>query len=56
MTQDLTTSLPGAADLQPALLDEAVADLNRIYVRKGLETAREVGVYVLDRFFGGDPA
>ncbi len=36
------------------LVDRAVRDLNTIYVRKGLETARLIGEYVLANFFGGD--
>lgn len=48
--------LPGEGQVEPLLLDEAVADLNRIYVSKGLETARAVGDYALAKFFKGDPA
>ena len=38
------------------LLDEAVAHINRLYVAKGLETARDIGAYVLTAFFDGDSA
>jgi len=37
------------------LIDEAVDRINRIYVRKGMEVVLEVGQYVLDTFFEGDP-
>jgi hypothetical protein len=46
--------LPGEARVLPPLLDEAVAELNRIYVTKGLETARAIGEYVLEVFFDDD--
>ena len=52
----LAPSLPGEADIVVPLLDEAVAELNRIYVTKGLETARDIGEYVLEAFFAGDTA
>lgn len=51
---EIIESLPGEAQVDPALLDVAVETLNRIYVAKGLETAREMGEYVLGTFFGGD--
>ena len=47
-------ALPGEGKLSSEMVDAAVADLNRIYVTKGLETARAVGNYVLEKFFGGD--
>jgi hypothetical protein len=37
------------------LLDEAVDRINRIFVRQGVEVALDVGRYVLDTFFDGDP-
>jgi hypothetical protein len=46
--------LPGATEVDAALVDQAVADLNAIYASKGIETARALGEYVVDRFFGGD--
>lgn len=49
-------ALPGFAKQDQALLDEAVGKLNQIYALKGLETAREIGEYVLKTFFDGDPA
>ncbi len=45
---------PGENTPSPVLLDEAVDHLNRIYVAKGLEAAREIGEYVLRAFFDGD--
>jgi hypothetical protein len=54
-TLTLTQDLPGASKVSTALLDQAVAELNRRYRSKGLETARSVGEYVLETFFGGDP-
>lgn len=47
-------TLPGEAEADEQLLDKAVIELNRIYVGKGLETARALGEYVLEHFFGGD--
>ena len=35
-------------------LDEAVAELNRIYITGGLRTTVAVGQYILDTFFDGD--
>ncbi|MBN1337596.1 MAG: hypothetical protein JXB39_16705 [Deltaproteobacteria bacterium] len=48
-------SLPGLVEVDAALLDEAVSQINRIYVSKGLEMYFAVGEYVLTTFFGGDP-
>lgn len=36
------------------LLEQAVADLNRIYLLKGVETARALGEYILSTFYDGD--
>lgn len=38
-----------------ASLDEAVAHINAIFDRKGMEVVLEVGRFVLDRFFEGNP-
>lgn len=46
--------LPGGTSVDDDILDRAVADLNAIYVTKGLETAVAIGEYVLDAFFDGD--
>ena len=46
--------LAGEDQLDETLLDKAVAEINRIYVSKGLETARAIGNYVVGAFFGGD--
>ncbi len=53
---------PGHDDVDrprpPALaevdIDRAVADLNRIYIVRGLETMIAIGRYVLDTLFDGD--
>jgi len=45
--------LPGAAQLDEALLDEAVRDLNGIQLKKKLELVVAVGNYVLRVFFAG---
>lgn len=54
MSRVITTALPGAAELDQSLVDQAVADLNRLHAAKGLETARAMGEYVVARFFGGE--
>ncbi len=43
-------------EVDEAALSEAVAEINRLYVAKGLEMTRAIGSYVLDRFFDGDTA
>ena len=40
--------------MDEGLLEHAVSEINRIYVSKGLETARAIGNYVVESFFGGD--
>ncbi len=47
-------ALPGQYRSTEDDLDEAVETINHIVARKGLETALEVGQYLLDSFFGGD--
>jgi hypothetical protein len=47
--------LPGEGAVDSTLLDQAVAELNRRYAVKGLETIREIGEYVLAVFFDGEP-
>jgi hypothetical protein len=47
---------PSQATPLALLVDGAVDHINRIYIRKGLEVAIEVGRYVLDTFFDGDSA
>jgi hypothetical protein len=37
-----------------ALVGAAVQEINRLYVQKGLETAREIGECLVRTFFGGD--
>lgn len=46
--------LPGERSADPVLVDQAVWDLNRIWLSKGFETARAVGEYVLTCFFQDD--
>lgn len=50
----LATLLPGEAEIDRSLVETAVQEVNRLYVQKGLETARVVGEYLLTTFFGGD--
>ncbi len=52
--EDAAPALPGEAEADEQLIDKAVAELNRIYIGKGLETARALGGYVLEHFFEGD--
>jgi hypothetical protein len=37
-----------------ALVDEAVAEVNRLYLSRGVDTGRLIGEYLLGRFFGGE--
>ena len=46
--------LPGEDKVRGDLVNQAVSDINRIYVTKGLEAARGIGDYVLRTFFAGD--
>lgn len=48
------SDLPGAATLETALIDEAVAHLNTVYTQRAMDTAVEIGTYIVDTFFGGD--
>lgn len=52
----ITEFLPGEQARDEQLLDQAVQRINRAWAIKGLETAREIGEYVLSAFFDGDPA
>jgi hypothetical protein len=54
VVSDLAPKLPGEGAVDEELLNHAVAEINRIYVSKGLEMARDLGNYVVDVFFGGD--
>jgi hypothetical protein len=45
--------LPGEAEVDSALISKAVFEINRFYSAQGLETARAIGQYVIDTFFGG---
>ena len=47
--------LPGEAEADESLIDQAVDELNRRYAVKGLETMRAIGEYVIQYFFDGDP-
>jgi len=51
-----TSDLPGGAVVDDKLLDQAVDEINEIYVRKGLEMYLDMGSYVLSTLFDGDPA
>ena len=46
-------ALAGEGEIEPRLLSAALAEVNRIYTSKGLETARAIGEYLLAHFFGG---
>lgn len=48
------TELPGEESIDDSVMDEVVDQLNTIYITKGLEAAREMGEYVLRKFFNGD--
>ena len=48
--------LPGEVNPDQVLLDQAVAELNRIYVEKGLDMVLSLGRAVLDTFFDGQIA
>ena len=48
-----SSPLPGEVAVQASLVDQAVKDINRMYITKGLETARAIGEYVLRTFFAG---
>ena len=50
----LLPQLPGAGELDEALVARAAADITRIYEVNGLRTYLEVGRYILDTFFDGD--
>ena len=43
--------LRGEATVDPRLLDEAVAEINRLHHTGGLELARAIGSYVVRAFF-----
>ena len=46
--------LAGEDHIDEALLEKAVAEINRIYVLKGLETTRAISNYFVGAFFGCD--
>ena len=48
-----TGALAGEAEIEPRLLTAALAEVNRIYTSKALETARAIGEYLLVTFFDG---
>lgn len=45
--------LPGETTTRADLVDNAVREINRLYIGKGIEAARGIGEYVLKVFFGG---
>lgn len=50
---DAPLGLPGEVETDAALVDRAVEQINRYYAAQGLQTARAIGEYVLNRFFDG---
>lgn len=50
----LASNLPGGDALDADFLASAVREINRLHAAKGLETARAVGSFVLETFFGND--
>jgi hypothetical protein len=55
MSTELLADPPPAA-IDPVLLDGAVRYLQRAVHTSGLQLATQVSAYVIDTFFGGDPA
>jgi len=53
---DAGSELPGEDEIDRALIDRVVEQLNATWRHKGLETARALGEVVLAAFFGGDLA
>lgn len=47
-------ALPGSESVDEQLLDNAVQEINRLYITKGMETYQAIGEYVLQTFFDGD--
>jgi hypothetical protein len=58
VSTELATQLadPAPPAIDPALLDSAVRFLQRAVHTSGLQLATHVSAYVVDTFFGGDPA
>ena len=52
--EQLAQFLPGEAVIDDALLEHVVRRVNEIQRNKVMETAREIGEYLLETFFGGD--
>lgn len=50
---DVALGLPGETEVDSALISDAVARINGFYAAQGLETARSIGQYIIDTFFGG---
>jgi hypothetical protein len=55
LTPDPGIDNPPARPVE-APLDEAVAYINEVCTRRGMEVMLEVGSFLLDRFYEGDPA
>ena len=53
-TRETDLVLAGEVDIDDDLLNEAVAEINRIHTAKGLELARAIGNYVVRVFFKDD--
>jgi hypothetical protein len=58
VSTELATALavPEPPVIDPALLDSALRFLQRAVHTSGLQLATQVSAYVIDTFFGGDPA
>ena len=52
----ITKFLPGEKNRDDDLIVRSVNKLNHLFVTGGLSTALEIGKYVLEHFFSGDPA
>lgn len=46
--------LPGENEVDEALVESAACTINRIHTARGLATARAIGEYLLETFFGSD--
>jgi hypothetical protein len=52
----LVAALPGEDDADALLVDATVTEINEVWRKGGLETARQIGELVTMRFFDGDIA
>jgi len=49
------SDLPGGVTINDKLVEQAVVEVNRIYMVKGLEMYLGMGQFLLETFFDGDP-